>query len=497
MILTHKFTTIFDEDIPLLATEVSTPIEVNDANEYVGMYIVVTGAGAHVTITKELKTYGSVTWDVLTDIDGDLLVIVDDLSVDKKLHTDEGGFHDSLRYRVTGLATNGAATHVTIQVCDGAVAPFEDVIDLAGHLKINNHVKVLRNHSIFPTHWSPEDGAIVYTSPVTLTTSLFPFVVDDANCHVLAIFVRNVAGEETAYFDGFSGHTITSLADVVTLSGAGLTPFLATDTNYYIYITKQYKGYDKPTDTWKVTASESGEGRIKGDYSSPEDGAVTFSDALHLNCVFPAFTCNQTNAAILSLMVEKVDGTQDVYINGQQLGGVNISMHFSADNLIEIAGAGLTPFAVTDVQYYVELRSQEKAYDSIFDAQKNIVLNPGYSHIDEDTINVNPAIDGTYNYYIDMDSYVKLGLQFIIAGGSGAATVTLKGSMQDDGTIPSLCTYAAITNEVINMDNFDSSTTVEDVNGFFGNYKYININIVASTGGANDSSWTIYYRERA
>lgn len=48
-----------------------------------------------------------------------------------------------------------------------------------------------------------DDGTVVYTSAVTLTTN-FAFTVDDANCYVISITVKDVAGSwSKPYVNGY------------------------------------------------------------------------------------------------------------------------------------------------------------------------------------------------------------------------------------------------------------------------------------------------------
>lgn len=102
------------------------------------------------------------------------------------------------------------------------------------------------------THWSPADGTVTYNDPDTVAAAGFPFVVDDANCHVLGLVVRKSNNAVYEYINGHNGHTLTAVAGVVTLTGAGLTPFAATDLDYYLYVVEQEKAYDLSADAYRV-----------------------------------------------------------------------------------------------------------------------------------------------------------------------------------------------------------------------------------------------------
>lgn len=110
---------------------------------------------------------------------------------------------------------------------------------------------------------------------------------------------------------------------------------------------------------------------------------------------------------------------------------------------------------------------------------------------------VTNGVDGTYYYYVDMENYKKAGFQFVISGGSGTVTVTLEGTMQDDGTNYDLCDYDDITQDVVGVPNITASDMFNDSDDFMSNCKYIRVKVVASTGGANDGDWTIFHARSA
>lgn len=100
---------------------------------------------------------------------------------------------------------------------------------------------------------SPQDFTVTYTSALTLTATGAPFDIDDSAVYVAAIVVKNAAGLWTKYINAHNGVSISSSSNVITIAGAGLTPFLVTDLAYRVAILGQEKAYDPSTDTEKVT----------------------------------------------------------------------------------------------------------------------------------------------------------------------------------------------------------------------------------------------------
>jgi len=100
-----------------------------------------------------------------------------------------------------------------------------------------------------------------------------------------------------------------------------------------------------------------------------------------------------------------------------------------------------------------------------------------------------------YCYYIDMDSYRKLGLQLILDCVAGTVTATVEATMQT-GCAPAACTYEDVTNDTFGVASLISAAAPAtdmwvDNAEKTALYKYIMIRIAAATGG-NTGDWTIY-----
>jgi hypothetical protein len=117
-------------------------------------------------------------------------------------------------------------------------------------------------------------------------------------------------------------------------------------------------------------------------------------------------------------------------------------------------------------------------------------------HVEDTVADITNGADGTYSYYLDMDGYSRLGMQLILSGGSGTCTVTIEGTVQDDGTAPSSCTYYDVTSEAFGAASFTASNILNDSTGFFGQFKYVKVKVVAATGAADDADWTIYSKRK-
>jgi hypothetical protein len=79
-----------------------------------------------------------------------------------------------------------------------------------------------------------------------------PFVVDNANCQVLAVVVQRASGLVEQYVSGHDGVSLDAAAGTITISGAGAAPFLATDTDYFVYVCEQEKAYDLSADAYRT-----------------------------------------------------------------------------------------------------------------------------------------------------------------------------------------------------------------------------------------------------
>ena len=146
-----------------------------------------------------------------------------------------------------------------------------------------------------------------------------------------------------------------------------------------------------------------------------------------------------------------------------------------------------------------------QVFDAVFTTVSNALrveeVDPLSQHYDSDTLDeVSSGTDAIYSYYIDMNSFRKCGFQILGSAGAapGTITVTVEGTMQDDGTAPELCTYDDITNDTFGATSFVINTTLTDIITLNDNteklalYKYVKL-LLNVASGANDGSWTVYH----
>lgn len=109
--------------------------------------------------------------------------------------------------------------------------------------------------------------------------------------------------------------------------------------------------------------------------------------------------------------------------------------------------------------------------------------------------------DGTYDYYLDMAHFTKVGIQIEnVDGVAGDNTYTIWGSEQDDGTAPNAVAYQNITQfGCDSMTSANAASYTADVllqtNAAGLSYKWIRVRVERANDGDNDDGeWTIYAR---
>jgi len=112
-------------------------------------------------------------------------------------------------------------------------------------------------------------------------------------------------------------------------------------------------------------------------------------------------------------------------------------------------------------------------------------------HVEASLATVTNGANGTYYYYVDMDGYSNMGTQLVL---TGTLVVTVEATVQDDGTAQASCTYVDVTTDAYGVASFAASAMLNDSLGFFGQFKYVRIKVVASGGGTDD--WTIYSKRK-
>lgn len=146
--------------------------------------------------------------------------------------------------------------------------------------------------------------------------------------------------------------------------------------------------------------------------------------------------------------------------------------------------------------------SSSSGYDAVLGAWKTAEqAGSDTKHVETTLADENPGTDGTHYYYLDMDGFSGFGCQLSLNGGSGTVTVTVEGTMQDDGTVQASCTYQDITISLTGSSSIvaPSATPVNDMiidNGNITGYmKYVRIKVVAASG-SNDGVWILYNKKK-
>lgn len=218
-----------------------------------------------------------------------------------------------------------------------------------------------------------------------------------------------------------------------------------------------------------------------------QDGTVVYAGAQTLTLTGTPATVNSEDIVYIR-EVDATGNTAALFVNGA--GGVHIEISGST-----VTKSGGTDFSANGV-YELGYNGQDKAYSAAANANQIINTTPVWTRSNGSTIaEVTNETDGTNYYYIDMTGYQHLATQYVISGGSGTMTVTVEGSKQDDGTAAASCTYNDVTNAAYGVANWTASGDYNDTAGFFGNYKYVRIKTVSSTGGSNDADITIYGKQ--
>lgn len=140
----------------------------------------------------------------------------------------------------------------------------------------------------------------------------------------------------------------------------------------------------------------------------------------------------------------------------------------------------------------------DEAFDSIASNVHFVEDNPlSAQHVSETLVDDTNQTDGWNEYFIDMDNYRNIGLQFSFSCDAGAVDGYVFASLQNDGTAPASCFYTDMTNDLI------GSTSIRAISGSDANdiifidtsqpIKYIKVMVGNDTGDTADI--TIYSKK--
>lgn len=134
-------------------------------------------------------------------------------------------------YTYTGTASPAIAD-------DGTQAIRTTVVDADG-----NQITAFGSPSTIATYRSPSDFTAAFTSGTTITLTSPPTITDDSQIVYIKVIPAATASEGKVYVNGSGGVTFREAANVITIYGAGTTPFVTGDV-YEVGINGQDKAYD-------------------------------------------------------------------------------------------------------------------------------------------------------------------------------------------------------------------------------------------------------------
>jgi hypothetical protein len=117
-------------------------------------------------------------------------------------------------------------------------------------------------------------------------------------------------------------------------------------------------------------------------------------------------------------------------------------------------------------------------------------------HLENVIAEVNNGTDGTYDYYVDMDGFSAESIHLVLNGGSGTVVVKLYASIEDNGTAPASVEEIDKGMEYFGAASWTASDILNDSAQVLGNVKWLHIEVVAATGGADDADWTIFGKQK-
>lgn len=264
---------------------------------------------------------------------------------------------------------------------------------------------------------------------------------------------------------------------------------------------KVAEGADRLSGTRKaVLITENfADGEYCVDYRTGTLYGVKASTTTALTTVTYKVSTSLTSTTIVDASGDSIINIQDAAVTGTGL----LTMLEAADfdgsampNTVGAEGDAVTPKASLSGISYVMLvnedGSAQPATDTGTDTFKIYNSSPlSDQHAESTLVDNTNETDATTYYYVDMDGYNAMGAQLIISGGSGTMTVTVEGSLQDDGTAASSCTYGDISTEF----GAASWTATTILQGQDLAYKYLRFKTVSSTGGSDDADITIYFKK--
>jgi len=134
-----------------------------------------------------------------------------------------------------------------------------------------------------------------------------------------------------------------------------------------------------------------------------------------------------------------------------------------------------------------------EAVDASAQSLRTTETNPLDTHYQFDSVaEVTNGADGTYDYYVSMTTFRKMGIQLELSGGSGTVTVKVYGTLETTDGDPSALTYQDIGAAIFGSASWTATSMLLDAVEAMSMINYVHIEVIAATGGADDADWSIF-----
>jgi hypothetical protein len=156
---------------------------------------------------------------------------------------------------------------------------------------------------------------------------------------------------------------------------------------------------------------------------------------------------------------------------------------------------GASPFLATDLHYHVGILMRDRGYDSSSDSwRSNIVAVMPGAYNTLFTLFAGAIVDGTYQYYVQMDNNHKVSLQYDF-WPVNAFTITLWGTNANTAAPAVMWAngeFMDITNTLFSNPTITSPGYFIDNTEKTATLNYLTVQVVVNTGGANIGALKIY-----
>ena len=173
------------------------------------------------------------------------------------------GVDDTFTYTANNPTTTGSVDFTSTALLsndiyeigiNGSVSTVQELLAIEADIETLQTKTSLAGISMPANFFSPADFAVTYSNATQLTVLGAPFTVNDSNCFVLSVMVKDSTGAWTKYVNGANGVSIKADSDnTITIAGHTGTAFAATDLAYRVAINYQQKAFDPSTNSQLVS----------------------------------------------------------------------------------------------------------------------------------------------------------------------------------------------------------------------------------------------------